>query len=35
MEFSEILEKFFFILGIIAVLGAFFFLQKAGITSGG
>ena len=35
MEFSVILEKAFSILAIVAVLGAFFFLQKIGITSGG
>ena len=35
MEFSVLLEKAFTILAIVAVLGAFFFLQKMGITSGG
>ena len=35
MEFSLILEKAFTILAIVAVLGAFFLLQKMGITSGG
>ncbi len=31
----EIVEKLFTILAIVGVLGAYFFLQKAGITSGG
>ena len=31
----EIVEKLFTILTIVGVLGAYFFLQKAGITSGG
>jgi hypothetical protein len=35
MEFSVILEKVFSILAIVGILGAFFFLQKMGITSGG
>ncbi len=35
MEFTEILEKVFSILAIVGLLGAFFLLQKAGITSGG
>ena len=35
MEFSVILEKVFSILAIVGILGAFFFLQKLGITSGG
>ena len=34
-ESMEIVEKLFTILAIVGVLGAFFFLQKAGITSGG
>ena len=35
MEFTEILEKVFSILAIVGLLGAFFLLQTAGITSGG
>ena len=35
MEFSELMEKLFSILAIDSLLGAFFFLQKLGITSGG
>jgi hypothetical protein len=35
MEFSELMEKLFSILAIVGLLGAFFFLQKLGITSGG
>ena len=35
MEFTEIMEKIFSILAIVGVLGAYFLLQKAGITSGG
>lgn len=31
----EIVEKLFTILAIVGVLGAYFILQKAGITSGG
>lgn len=31
----EIVEKLFTILAIVGVLGAYFLLQKAGITSGG
>ncbi len=35
MEFSEIFEKILTILAIVGLLGAWFLLQKAGITSGG
>ena len=35
MEFTEIMEKLFSIVAIVGLLGAYFLLQKAGITSGG
>lgn len=35
MEFTEIMEKIFSILAIVGLLGVYFLLQKAGITSGG
>ena len=35
VEFSEVLEKIFSIVAIVGLLGVWFLLQKAGITSGG
>lgn len=35
MDFAAIFEKIFSLLAIVGLLGAFFLLQKAGITSGG
>ena len=35
MEYSEVFEKLFSIVAIVGLLGIFFFLQKAGIVSGG